>query len=160
MSLQITHSLDSGQARQLIHQTKTKEDIWLTRKLECRHSVDTTELERQVSRPQRPKFYSRHPDANSVSFEYVEFILQHIVQQWLREQDKQNLEHEKGESEARRQSELPADLTDKPQMVISVDAIISHFDSGEDKVPREDTPIPHWSPEHPSTSDLVPKDTP
>ena len=66
----------------------------------------------------------------------------------------------KRESEARRQSELPTDLTDKPQRVIQVDPIISPFDSGEDKVPREDTPIPHWSPEHPSTPDLVPRDTP
>ena len=85
MSLQVTHFLDSGQARQLIHQIKTKEDRWLTRKPERRHSIDTAELERQVPRPHRAKFYSRYPDANSVSFEYVEFILQHIVQQWLRE---------------------------------------------------------------------------
>ena len=108
----------------------------------------------------RPKFHSKYPGANSVSFEYVGFILQHIVQQWLREQDTENLEHEKRESEARRQSELAADSTDKPCQVIPVDPIISPFDSGEDKVPREDTPIPHWSPEHPSTLGLVPKDTP
>ena len=57
-------------------------------------------------------------------------------------------------------SELPAKLTDKPCWVIPVDPIISPFDSGGDKVPREDTPIPHWSPEHPSMPDLVPKDTP
>ena len=88
------------------------------------------------------------------------FILQHIVQQWLREQDKENLECEKRESEARRQSELSADLTDKSRRVIPVDPIISPFDNGEDKVPREDSPIPHWSPEHPSTLNLVPKDTP
>ena len=108
----------------------------------------------------RPKFHSRYPDAKSVSFEYVRFILQHIVQQWLREQDQENLGHEKRESEARRQSELPADLTNKPHRVIPVDPIIYPFESGEDTVPREDTPIPHWSPEHPSTPDLVPKDTP
>ena len=65
----------------------------------------------------------------------------------------------KRESEARRWSELPADLTDKPRRVIPVDPIISPFDSGADKVPREDTPIPHWLPEHPSMPDLVPKDT-
>ena len=59
--------------------------IWLTRKPEHRHSVDTAELERQVSRPHGPKSYSRHPDAKGVSFEYVRFILQHIVQQQLRE---------------------------------------------------------------------------
>ena len=64
------------------------------------------------------------------------------------------------ESEARRQSELPADLTDKCHRVFTVDPIISPFDNGEDKIPREDTPIPHWSPECPSTLDLIPKDTP
>ena len=52
---------------------------WLTRKPECRHSIDTAELERQVPRPHRPNFHSRYPDTNIVSFEYVEFILQHIV---------------------------------------------------------------------------------
>ena len=60
----------------------------------------------------------------------------------------------------RRQSELPADLTNKPHRVIPVDPIISPFDSGEDKAPEEDTAISHWSPEHPFASDLVPKDTP
>ena len=52
------------------------------------------------------------------------------------------------------------DSEGKPHKVITVDPIISLFDSGEDKFPREDTPHPHWSPEHPSTPDLVPKDTP
>ena len=52
---------------------------WLTRKPESRHSIDTAELERQIPRPHRPKFYIRYPEAKSVSFEYVEFILQHIV---------------------------------------------------------------------------------
>ena len=56
--------------------------------------------------------------------------------------------------------ELPADLSDRPHRVIPVNPIISPFDSGEDKVPREDTPCPHWSPEHPSMPDLVPKNTP
>ena len=93
----------------------------------------------------RPKFYSKCPDAKGVSIEYVGFILQHIVQQWLKEQEEENLEHEKRESEIRRQSELPTDLTSKPCRVIPVDPIISPFDSGEDKVPGEDTPIPHWS---------------
>ena len=88
------------------------------------------------------------------------FILQHIVWQRLREQEEENIEHEKKDSEIRRQSELPTDLTDKPHRVIPVDPIISPFDSAEDKVPGEDTPIPHWSPEHPSTPDLVPRDTP
>ena len=59
-------------------------------------------LRRAQSLLPRPKFHSRYPDAKGVSFEYVGFILQHIVQQWLREQDEENLEHEKGESEARR----------------------------------------------------------
>ena len=87
------------------------------------------------------------------------FILQHIVQQRLREQE-EDLEHEKRESEIRRQSELPTDLTGKSRRVNPVDPIISPFDSREDKVPGEDTAIPHWSPEHPSTPDLVPRDTP
>ena len=85
------------------------------------------------------------------------FILQHIVQQRLREQE--DIEHEKRESEIRRQSELPTDLTGKSRRVIPVDPIISPFDSGEDKVPGEDTPIPHWLPGHPSAPDLVPRDT-
>ena len=74
----------------------------------------------------------------------MKFLLQHIVQQRLREQAEEKLEHEKKESERRRQSELPTDLTGKPHRVIPVDPIISPFDSGEDKVPGEDTPIPHW----------------
>ena len=71
------------------------------------------------------------------------------------------MEREKRESERRRQSELP---TDKPRRVIPVDPVISPFDSGEEKVPREDTPILHWSPEHSSSpdqgSDPDPKETP
>ena len=108
----------------------------------------------------RPKFYSNYPDAKGVSIEYVGFILKHIVWQRLREQEEEDLEFEKRESEIRRQSELPTDLTGKSRRVIPVDTIISPFDSGEDKVPGEDTPIPHWLPEHPSTTDLVPRDTP
>ena len=108
----------------------------------------------------RPKFYSKYPDAQGVSIESVGFILQHIVWQGLRKQEEENLELEKRESEIRRQSELPTDLTGKHHRVIPIDPIISPFDSGEDKFPREDTPIPHWSPEHPSMLDLVPKDTP
>ena len=87
------------------------------------------------------------------------FILQHIVWQRLREQEEEDLECEKRESEIRRQSELPTGLTGKSRRVISVDPIISPFDNGEDKVPGENTPIPHWLPEHPSTPDLVPRDT-
>ena len=78
----------------------------------------------------------------------MSFILQHIVRQRLGEKDEENLEHEKRESEIRRQSELPADLTDRPHRVIPVDPIISPFDSGEDKAP------------HPSAPDSVSRDTP
>ena len=65
----------------------------MIRKPERRHSVDLKELDKQDPRPYRyvlsrvqsllprPKFHSKYPDANSVSFEYVEFILQHLVQQ-------------------------------------------------------------------------------
>ena len=63
------------------------------------------------------------------------------------------MEREKEESERRRQSGLPTDITGKPKRVIPVDPIISTFDSGEDKVPGKDTYIPHRSPEHPSTPD-------
>ena len=80
--------------------TNKRKHRWLTRKPECRHSINTEKLERQVPRPHRPKLYSRYPDASSVSFEYVEFVLQHIVQQWLREQHEEKLECEKRESEA------------------------------------------------------------
>ena len=65
----------------------------------------------------------------------------------------------KRESEIIRQSELPADLTGKTRRVIQVDPIISPFDNGEEKTPGEDTYIPPWSPKHPSTPDLVPRDT-
>ena len=85
--------------------------------------------------------------------------MQHIVLQRLREKE-ENLEHEKRESEIRRQSELSTDLTGKTRRVIKVDPIISPFDSGEDKTPGEDTYIPPWSPKCPSTPDLVPRDTP
>ena len=74
------------------------------------------------------------------------------------------MEREKEESERRRQSGLPTDITGKPKQVIAVDPIISTFDSGGDKVPGEDTYILHRSPEHPSTPDpdldLDRKDTP
>ena len=151
--------------------TDKRRPRWLIRKPERRHSVDLEELNKQDHRPYRyvlrrtrsslprPKFYSRYLNAKGVSFEYVGFFLQHIVQQWQGEHDKENIELEKRESEARRQSELPADLTEKPCRVIPVDPVISPFDSGEDKVPREDTLILRWPPEHPSTPDLVPKDT-
>ena len=130
-----------------------KRHRWLIQRPERRHSVDLEELDKQDSKLYRyvlreartllprPKFCSNYPDAKSVSTEYVGFILQHIVWQRLREQDEEDLECEKQESEIRRQSELPTDLTRKSRRVIPVDPIISPFDSGEDK-------------------DLVPKDTP
>ena len=101
----------------------------------------------------RPRFYCRCPDASSISLEYVEFILRHIVQQRHQELEQEKLEREKEESERRRQSVLSTDITGKPKRVIPVDPIISTFDSGGDKVPGEDTYIPHRSHEHPSTPD-------
>ena len=63
------------------------------------------------------------------------------------------MEREKRESERRRQSELPTDITDKPKRLIPVDPIISPFDSGEDKVPGEGTYVPYRPTEHPFSSD-------
>ena len=122
---------------------------WLVRKPERRHSVELEALDEQDNIPYRyvlrrtrpllprPKFYSKCPNAKGVSLEYAGFILQHIVWQRLREQE-EDLEHEKRESEIRRQSELPTDLTRRSRRVIPVDPIISPFNSGEDKdlVPR------------------------
>ena len=62
-------------------------------------------------------------------------------------------EREKRESERRRQSELPADIADKPKRLIPVDPIISPFDSGEDKVPGEGTYVPYRPTEHPFSPD-------
>ena len=75
----------------------------------------------------RPRFYSRCPDASSISLEYVEFILRHIVQQRHQELEQEKLEKEKKESKRRRQSELPIDITDKPKRLITVDPIMSPF---------------------------------
>ena len=155
----MTHSLDSGQDKQLIHQTKTKRHRWLVRKPERKHSVELEALDEPDNRPYRyvlrrtrplfprPKFYSKCPNAEDVSLEYAGFILQHIVQQRLREQE--DLECEKNECEIRRQSELPTDLTRKSRRVIPVDPIISPFDSEEDKdlVPRDTLqPLPVSTP--------------
>ena len=122
----------------------------MVRKLERRHSVEFEALDEQDHRPYRyvlrrtrplfprPKFYSKCPDAEGVLLEYAGFILQHIVWQRLREQEEEDLEHEKRGSEIRRQSELPTDLTRKSRRVIPVDPIISPFDSREkDLVPRD-----------------------
>ena len=81
----------------------------------------------------RPRFYSRYPDAGSISLEYVEFILRHIVQQRHQELEQEKLEKEKEESERRRHSELPIDIIHKPKRLIPVDPIISPFDSGKIK---------------------------
>ena len=101
----------------------------------------------------RPRFYSRCPDASSISPEYAEFILRHIVQQRHQELEQEKVEREKRESERRRQSELSADITDKPKRLIPVDPIISPFDSGEDKIPGEGTYIPYRPTDHPFSPD-------
>ena len=138
---------------------------WLTRKPKRRHSVELEILNGQDKRPYkyvleggrdllpRPRFYSRCPDANSISPAYADFILRHIVQQRHQELEQEKVEREKRESERRRQSELPIDIADKPKRLIPVDPIISPFDSGEDKVPGEETYIPYRPTEHPFSSD-------
>ena len=97
----------------------------------------------------RPRFYSRCPDASSISPEYAEFILRHIVQQRHQELEQEKVERKKRESERRRQSEPPIDLTDKPKRLIPVGPIISPFDSGEDKIPGEGKYIPYRPTDHP-----------
>ena len=82
-------------------------------------------LRRARSLLPRPKFHSKYPDAKGVSFKYFGFILQHIVQQWQREQDEENIEHDKRESQGRRWAELPTDITNKPCRIIPIDPIIS-----------------------------------
>ena len=62
------------------------------------------------------------------------------------------MEREKRESERRRQPELPIDIVDKPKRLIPVDPIVSPFDSGEDKVPGEETYIPYRPTKHPFSS--------
>ena len=70
-----------------------KRHRWLTRKPKRRHSVELEILDGPDKRSYkyvlegerdllpRPRFYSRCPDANSVSLAYAEFILRDIVQQ-------------------------------------------------------------------------------
>ena len=101
----------------------------------------------------RPRFYSRCPDANSISLAYTEFILRHIVQQRHQELEQEKVEREKRESERRRQPELPINIADKPKRFIPVDPIISPFDSGEGKVPRGGTYVPYRHTKHPFSSD-------
>ena len=128
---------------------KKKRHRWLTRKPKRRHSDGLGILDGQNERPYkyvlegerdllpRPRFYSKCPETSSISLEYVEFILRHLVQQRNQELEQEKLEKEKEESERRRQSELPIDIRDKPKRLIPVDPKISPFDSGEDKVPGE-----------------------
>ena len=101
----------------------------------------------------RPRFYSRCPDASRISLEYIEFILRHIVQQRHQELKEEKVEREKRESERRRQSELPIDITDKPKRLIPVDPIMSPFDSGKDKILGEGTYIPYRPTDHPFSPD-------
>ena len=146
----------SGETADVTDKDK-KRHRWLTRKPKRRHSDGFETLDGQDKRPYkyvlegerdllpRPRFYSRCPDTSSISLEYVEFILRHIVQQRHQELEQEKLEKEKEESERRKQSELPVNIRDKPKRLIPVDPIISPFDSGEDKVPGEGTyrPIDH-----------------
>ena len=142
-----------------------KRHKWLIRKPKRRHSDGLETLDGQDKGPYkyvlegerdllpRPRFYSRCPDAGSISLEYVEFILRHIVQQRHQELEQEKLEKEKKESERRRQSEIPIDITDRPKRLIPVDPVISPFDSGKDKVPGEGTHIPYRPTEHPFSPD-------
>ena len=138
---------------------------WLNRKPDRRHSVELEALDEQDQRPykyvlkrerdlfSRPRFYSKCPDARSISPEYAEFILRHVVQQRHQELEQEKLEREKRESERRRQSELPTDITGKPKRLIPVDPIISPFDNRGDKVPGEETYVPYRPPEQPFSLD-------
>ena len=74
----------------------------MTRKPKRRHSDGLGILDGQNERPYRyvlegerdllprPRFYSRCLDASSVSLEYVDFILRHLVQQRNQELNKRN----------------------------------------------------------------------
>ena len=101
----------------------------------------------------RPRFYSKCPLARGISPEHAEFILRHIVQQRHQELEQEKLEREKRESERRRQLELPMDITGKPKRLIPVEPVIFPFDSGEDKVPGEETYVPYRPPEQPFSPD-------
>ena len=126
----------SGETAEVTDKNK-KKHRWLTRKPKRRHSDGLGILDGQNERPYRyvsererellprPRFYSRCLDASSVSLEYVDFILRHLVQQRNQELEQEKLEKEREESERRRQSELPIDIRDKPKRLIPVDPIIS-----------------------------------
>ena len=138
----------SGETADVTDKDK-KRHRWLTRKPKRRHSDGLGILDGQNEIPYkyvlegerdllpRPRFYSRCPETSSVSLEYVDFILRHLVQQRNQELEQEKLEKDRKESERRRQSELPIDIRDKPKRLIPVDPIISPFDSGEDKVSGE-----------------------
>ena len=138
----------SGKTADITDKDK-KRHRWLTRKPKRRHSDGLGILNRQNERPYRyvlegerdllprPRFYSRCLEISSISLEYIELILRHLVQQRNQELEQETLEKEREESERRRQSELPIYIRDKPKRLIPVDPIISPFDSGEDKVPGE-----------------------
>ena len=111
-------------------------------------------LKRERDLLPRPRFYSKCPDASSISPGYAEFILRHIVQQRHQELEQEKVEREKRESERRGQSELATDITDKPKRLTPVDPIISPFDSGEDKVPGEETYVPYRLADHPFSPDI------
>ena len=49
-------------------------------------------LERERELLSRPRFYSRCPETSSISLEYVEFILRHLVQQRNQELEQEKLE--------------------------------------------------------------------
>ena len=99
----------SGQTADTSGKSK-KRHRWLTRKPERRHSVELEALDKQDHRPYRyvlrrirplfprPRFHSKCPRVEGVSFEYAVFILQHIVLQRLREKEEEKLEYEKRES--------------------------------------------------------------
>ena len=137
----------------------------MTRKPKRRHSVELEILDGQGKRPHkyvlegerdllpRPRFYTRCPDANSISLAYAEFILRYIVQQRHQELEQEKVEREKRESERRRQSELAIDIAVKPKRLIPVDPVISPFDRGEDKVTGEGTYVPYRPTKHPFSSD-------
>ena len=86
----------SGQTTDMSDKSKRR-PRQLIKKPERRHLVDLEELDKQDPRPyryvlrgarsllSRPKFHSKYPDEKGVLFEYVGFILRHIVQQWQRE---------------------------------------------------------------------------
>ena len=94
----------------------------------------------------------------------MNFLLNHIIQQRLREQAEEKLEQEMRESKIRRKSEPPTDLTGKPRRIMPVDPKFSPFDIEEDKglIPGDppkpspestpgETPPPTESPETPSS---------